>query len=54
VDLGLQQTLFKQWGLLKDARLKFFVNNIFNERYKTSSGLPATDQVYGTALSFAF
>jgi outer membrane receptor protein involved in Fe transport len=54
VNLGVQQTLFKEWGLLKDGRLKFYVNNVFNERYKTSDGLPATDQVYGTALSFGF
>ncbi len=54
VDLGIQQTLFNEWGVLKDARLKFYVNNVFNERYKTSSGLPATDQVYGVALDFGF
>ena len=54
VDLGLQQTLFKEWGLLKDARLKFFVNNVFNERYSDQSGFPAPDQVYGVALDFGF
>lgn len=52
VDLGVQQTLFKEWGPLKGGRLKFFVNNVFNERYSDTSGFPATDQVYGTALDF--
>jgi len=54
VDFGVQQTLFREWGLLKDGRLKFFVNNMFNERYTDTSGFPATDRVYGAALSFGF
>jgi outer membrane receptor protein involved in Fe transport len=54
VDLGVQQTLFKEWGPLRETRLKFYVTNVFNERYEDQDGLPATDQVYGAALDCGF
>jgi outer membrane receptor protein involved in Fe transport len=54
VDLGLQQTLFKKSGPFRDGRMKFFVNNVFNERYSDQSGFPAPDQVYGVAVDLGF
>ena len=54
VDLGVEQRLFKEWGLIKDGVLRFYVNNLFDEEYQSSRGYPATDRTYGAALSFRF
>lgn len=53
-DFALEQTLFKKYGFIKDAVLKFYVNNLFDEKYESSRGYPMTDRTYGTALSFTF
>ena len=54
VDFGIEQTLFKDFGMMKDACLKFYVKNLFDEEYQDASGYPATDRTYGIALSFGF
>ena len=54
VDIGVEQVLFDDWGPMKRGRLKFFVNNVFDEEYQEASGYPAPDQVYGAALAFGF
>ncbi len=53
-DFAIEQTLFKKRGFIKDAVLKFYVNNLFDEDYENSRGYPMTDRTYGTALSFSF
>ena len=54
VDFGIEQTLFKEFGMMKNACLKFYVKNLFDEEYQDASGYPATDRTYGIALSFGF
>jgi outer membrane receptor for ferrienterochelin and colicin len=54
VDFGIEQTLFKDSSMMKDACLKFYVKNLFDEEYQDASGYPATDRTYGVALSFGF
>lgn len=54
VDFGIEQTLFKNLGMMKDAHLKFYIKNLFDEEYQDASGYPATDRTYGIALSFGF
>ncbi len=51
-DFAVQQTLFEKWKAFSNGVLKFYVNNLFDEEYQTSSGYPATDRTYGIALSF--
>jgi len=54
VDFGIEQTLFKNFGMMKDACLKFYIKNLFDEEYQDARGYPATDRTYGIALSFGF
>ncbi len=54
VDFGIEQTLFKDLGMMKDAHLKFYIKNLFDEEYQDARGYPATDRTYGVALSFGF
>lgn len=54
VDFGIEQTLFKDFGMMKDAHLKFYIKNLFDEKYQDAKGYPATDRTYGIALSFGF
>lgn len=53
-NFAIEQTLFKKRGFIKDAVLKFYVNNLFDEDYENSRGYPMTDRTYGGALSFKF
>ncbi len=53
-DFGIEQILFKDQGLIKDAVLKLYVNNLFDEEYEDDEGFPMTDRTYGAALSFRF
>lgn len=53
-DFAVEQTLFKKRGFIKDAVLKFYVNNLFDEEYENSRGYPMTDRTYGGQVSFAF
>ncbi|MDY6844543.1 MAG: TonB-dependent receptor, partial [Thermodesulfobacteriota bacterium] len=54
VDFAIEQTLFKEYGFIKDGVLKFYVNNFFDEDYENSRGYPMTDRTIGAALSFRF
>ncbi len=53
VDFGIEQTLFEEFGIMENARLKFYIKNLFDEEYQNVSGYPATDQTFGVALSFS-
>jgi len=53
-DFAVEQTLFKEKGSIKDAALKLYVKNLFDEDYENESGYPMTDQSFGIALSFGF
>lgn len=53
-DFAVQQTLFEKWGAFSSGALKFYVNNLLDEKYQTSRGYPATDRTYGVGLSFGF
>ncbi len=53
-DFGIEQTLFKEYGFIKDGVLKFYVNNLLDEEYENTRGYPMTDRTYGVALSFGF
>ena len=53
-DFAVEQTLFNEWGFIKDGVLKLYVTNIFDEEYENSRGYPMTDRTYGVALSFGF
>jgi outer membrane receptor protein involved in Fe transport len=50
-DIGIQQTLFKQDGWLKDAIVSLYVKNLFDEEYYDTSGYPATDRTFGISFS---
>jgi len=53
-DFALEQTIFKEYGFIRNASLKFYVNNLFEEEYENSRGYPMTDRTFGGAISFAF
>ncbi len=53
-DFGIQQLLLKCDRLLREAYLKVYVKNIFDEEYGNASGYPATDRTFGAALSMRF
>lgn len=53
-DFGVQQRLFQSDRLLKEAYLKAYVKNIFDEAYSTASSYPATERTFGAALSMRF
>ncbi|WDN88685.1 hypothetical protein BuS5_01653 [Desulfosarcina sp. BuS5] len=53
-DFAIEQTLVKKYGFIKDAVLKVYVNNLFDEEYENSRGYPMTDCICGAALSFSF
>jgi outer membrane receptor protein involved in Fe transport len=52
VDFGIRQTLFYEWGPLRNGVLRLFINNVFDETYTDSSGYPATDRIFGIGFSF--
>ena len=54
VDLAVEHTLFNQWRGIDKGMFKLYVNNMFNQDYKNTSGYPATDVTVGTGLSFEF
>ena len=53
-DFAIEQTLFKEYGFIKDGVVKFYVNNLLDEEYENSRGYPMTDRTFGAALSFGF
>ena len=53
-DFAVKQTLFEKFGFLENGSLKFYVNNVFDEKYESSRGYPMTDRTYGVAVSFKF
>lgn len=52
IDIGLKQKIFQNKGLLKEATLSCYIQNLFDEKYYTSRGYPATDRTYGASLNF--
>ena len=53
-DIGVQQLLFKSDRFPKEASLKVYAKNIFDEEYSNASGYPATDRTFGVSLSLSF
>jgi iron complex outermembrane receptor protein len=53
-DFGVEQLLFKSDRFVREASLKAYVKNIFDEAYSNASGYPATDRTFGAALSMRF
>lgn len=53
-NFGVRQRIFQSDHLLKEAYLKAYVKNIFDEAYSNASGYPATDRTFGAALSMRF
>ena len=53
-DFAIEQTIFKEYGCFKDAVAKFYINNLFNEKYENRRGYPMTDCTCGGAISFKF
>ncbi len=51
VNFAVTQTLFKNWGGFKDASLKFYIKNLFEEDYKSRRGYPSTDRTFGLSLT---
>ncbi|BBO82319.1 hypothetical protein DSCO28_28850 [Desulfosarcina ovata subsp. sediminis] len=51
-NFAVEQTLFQEKWHVKDARLQFFIKNLFDEEYFDSRGYPATDRTFGVNLSF--
>ncbi len=54
VDVAVEQTLFKEYKGMRDAKIKLFATNIFDERYENEDGYPATDRTIGVAFSIGF
>jgi iron complex outermembrane receptor protein len=46
-----EQTLFRDKWHIKDARLQFYIKNLFDEEYYDSRGYPATDRTFGVTLN---
>ena len=51
VNFAVTQRLFKEWGGFKDATLKVYVKNLFEEGFMSSRGYPATDRTFGISLT---
>jgi outer membrane receptor protein involved in Fe transport len=54
VDFAIQQTLLKDRWHIRDAALKFYINNLLDEEYENKRGYPMTDRTYGVSLSLNF
>jgi outer membrane receptor protein involved in Fe transport len=54
VDVAVEQILFQQKGILRDMKLKLYIQNLFDETYCDTSGYPATDMTFGANLSLRF
>ena len=54
VDFAVEQRLFDNWHGLKTAKLKLYVNNLFDEEYSNDRGYPMTDRTFGAAMSLRF
>lgn len=53
-DFGVQQLLYKSERFPREAYLKVYAKNIFDEEYSNASGYPATDRTFGVSLSLSF
>jgi outer membrane receptor protein involved in Fe transport len=48
---AVEQTLFRDKWQMKDARLQFYIKNLFDEEYYDSRGYPATDRTFGVVFN---
>ena len=48
---AVEQTLFRDKWHMKNARLQFYVKNLFDEEYYDSRGYPATDRTFGVVFN---
>lgn len=51
-DFAVEQTLFTNWGGVRNGVLKIYVKNLFDEDYQNTSGYPATDRTFGAGIRF--
>ena len=51
VNLALEQKIFDSWSMFDNGKIKFYINNLLDERYENVSGYPGTDRTYGISLS---
>ena len=51
VNVAVTQNLFKNRYNIKDARLKLYIKNLFDENYNNSRGYPSTDRTFGVTLT---
>ncbi|MBN1932053.1 MAG: TonB-dependent receptor plug domain-containing protein [Desulfobacterales bacterium] len=51
VNFALEQKLFKNKWFFRDAKLKFYIKNLFDEVYYDSRAYPSTDRTYGVTFS---
>ena len=54
VDFAIEQTLFREQWHMRNAKLKFYINNLLDEEYENKKGYPMTDRTYGVSLSLDF
>lgn len=54
VNFAIEQKLFTKHPYIKDARVKFYINNLFDEDYENMRGYPMTDRTFGGSISFRF
>ena len=50
-NFGVEQTLFRDKWHMQNARLQFYIKNLFDEEYYDSRGYPATDRTFGVTFS---
>ncbi|HRX49305.1 MAG TPA: TonB-dependent receptor [Spirochaetota bacterium] len=50
VDIALTQEFVNNRYFLKNASIKLYINNLFNEDYENAEGYPMTDRTYGGAV----
>ena len=53
-DFAVDQQLFENWNKIKKGTLKVYVNNLLDEEYSNSRGVPMIDRTFGAALTFKF
>ena len=54
VDVAVEQVLLEQKGMLRDMKLKLYIQNLFDENYYDTAGYPGTDLTFGAGLAFRF
>lgn len=51
VDLAVEQKMDDLWDTFEDAKVKFYIKNLLDERYDNVNGYPGTDRTFGVSFS---